>query len=144
MTAAERRRRELAKIHIGAEQIAVGDREAYEDMLEAVVGVRSSKDLDGAGRRKVLQHLVACGAKFRRPRKRGRGAPAPEKARLIRKIDALLINARGGPRPRSYGERILQRMTSHPHRAPLEWATPDDLVRVIQALEIERRRRRHA
>ena len=142
MTAAERRRRaDLAKIHIGAKQIVGHDDEAYRDMLEAVVGVTSSKDLDAAGRRKVLRHLVACGAKFRRPRsKRGKGAPAPEKARLIRKIDALLINAHNGPRPRSYGEAILRRQTSHPHRTPLEWATPDQLVRVIQALEIERRR----
>ena len=141
MTAAERRRRaDLAKIHIGAKQLGDYSEESYRDMLEAVVGVRSSKDLDAAGRRKVLSHLVSCGVKFRRPRKKGRGVPAPEKARLIRKIDALLINARGGARPRSYGEQILRRMTSHPHRTPLEWATPDQLVRVVQALEIERRR----
>ena len=138
---ADRRQRELAKIHIGAKQLCGGDREAYEDMLEAVTGARSSKGLDQAGRTKVLRHLRACGAKFRAP---GGGsarkqAVAPEKRRLIRKIDALLIDA--GNRPRSYAEAMLKRMTRHPHRTPLEWAAPPQLVKLVQALEIEKRRR---
>ena len=133
-----RRRRELAKIHIGAEQLCGSDREAYEDMLEAVTGARSSKGLDQARRTKVLRHLRACGAKFRRAKGR-RPAVAPEKARLIRKIDALLIDA--GNCPRSYAEGILQRMTRHPRRPPLEWAAPPQLVKIVQALEIEKRRR---
>ena len=134
----DRRRRELAKIHIGAKQLCGSDREAYEDMLEAVTGARSSKGLDQARRTKVLRHLRACGAKFRSAKRR-RPAVAPEKALLIRKIDALLIDA--GDRPRSYAEAILQRMTRHSHRSPLEWATPPQLVRIVQALEIEKRRR---
>ena len=71
------------------------------------------------------------------------GASAPRsrrrKALLIRKIDALLIDA--GGRPRSYAEGILQRMTRHSRLPPLEWATPPQLVKIVQALEIEKRRR---
>ena len=134
----DRRQRELAKIHIGAKQLCGDDREAYEDMLEAITGARSSKGLDQAGRTKVLRHLRACGAKFRQAKGK-RPKVAPEKARLIRKIDAVLIDA--GDRPRSYAEGILQRMTKYPHRAPLEWATPPQLVKLVQALEIEKRRR---
>ena len=137
----DRRQRELAKIHMGARQLCGDDREAYEDVLEAVTGQRSSKGLDQAGRTKVLRHLRACGAIFRAPRRGSarKEAVASEKRRLIRKIDALLIDA--GNRPRAYAERILQTMTRHSHRAPLEWATPPQLVNVITALEIEKRRR---
>ena len=123
----DRRRRELARIHIDARKLCGNDREAYEDMLEAIVGQRSSKDLDQAGRAKVLRHLAAC------------KAVAPEKRRLIAKIDALLIDA--GNLPRSYAEGILRTMTRHSHRAKLEWAAPPLLVKVVAALEIQKRRR---
>ena len=137
----DRRRRELAKIHIGAKQLCGDDREAYEDMLEAITGQRSSKGLSQAGRSKVLRHLRSCGAKFRAPRRGSarKTGVAPEKRRLIRKIDALLID--GGDRPRSYAEGILKRMTRHSHRTPLEWATPPQLMKLITALEYDRRRR---
>ncbi|MDE0124239.1 MAG: DUF1018 domain-containing protein [Bryobacterales bacterium] len=138
--AAEKRRRaDLAKIHIGKEAMGL-DRAAYEDMLEAVTGERSSAGLDRTGRRKVLAHMQAKGVRFRPKRqRRPRPRPAPERERLIRKIDALLIDA--GNRPRLYAERILRRMTRHPHDAPLEWAKPPQLLKVVQALEIEKRRR---
>ena len=145
------RRAELAKIHIGAKQVC-DDEEAYRDMLQAVAGVRSAADLDQPGRRRVIRHLEACGAKFvpaRRgsARKPGSGAPSrprpgPDVAGLIRKIDALCINHPTGRKSRRYAEGILQHMTSHPHRAPLEWAQPAQLVKVIQALEIDRKRRK--
>ena len=73
-----RRRSELAKIHIGAKQLVGDDDDAYRDMLEAVTGKRSAAKLDEDGRREVLEHLVACGAKFERPaRTRARTARAP-------------------------------------------------------------------
>ena len=136
--ARNRRRAELAKIHIGGKAMGL-DREAYEDLLESLTGERSSAGLDRAGRRKVLAHMRSRGVRFGRPRRRKRPAAAPERARLIRKIDALLIDAEN--RPRLYAERILRRMTRHPHDAPLEWAKPPQLVKVVQALEIEKRRR---
>ena len=59
-TAAETRQREIAWIHIGAKQLRM-DRDTYEAMLLAIGRVRSSKDLDWAGRRKVLDHLAHLG-----------------------------------------------------------------------------------
>lgn len=143
MTVAEtkRRRGELAKIHIGAKQLG-GDKEAYRDMLEAVTGKRSAGDLDAAGRRKVIEHLESCGAKFERPRREARRPrPAPEIRELLKKVDALLINHPEGRKPRSYAEGILQHMASSPHRTPLEWAKSAQLVKVVQALEVDKRRR---
>ncbi|MYE06690.1 MAG: regulatory protein GemA [Chloroflexi bacterium] len=134
------RRAELAKIHIGAKQL-LADEDAYRDMLEAVAGKRTARALDAAGRRKVLDHLRACGAVFRPARpKWPRVRPTAETAELLRKIDALCINHPGGRKPRNYAQGILQRMTRHPHRAPLEWATPEQLADVVRALMIDRRR----
>lgn len=140
------RRAELAKIHIGAKQICDDDA-AYRDMLQAVAGARSAADLDAAGRRRVIEHLRSCGAVFRPspPKRAGRRQPprprpSPDVEALVRKIDALLINHPGGRKPREYAEGILRHMTGHPHRAPLEWAKPYQLVKVVQALGVDRRR----
>lgn len=137
-----RRRAELAKIHIGAAQL-LADEEEYRDMLEAVAGKRSAGAMDAAGRRKVIDHLKACGATFVPP-KRPRPAVSPEAeaAGLIAKVDALCINHPGGRKPREWAEGILQKMTKHPHRAPLEWATPGQLHKLVQAIEVDVRRRK--
>lgn len=137
-----RRRAELAKIHIGAAQL-LADEEAYRDMLEAVAGKRSAGALDAEGRRKVIDHLKACGATFAPP-KRPRPAvrPEAEAAGLIAKVDALCINHPSGRKPREWAEGILQQMTKHPHRAPLEWATPGQLHKLVQAIEVDVRRKK--
>ena len=138
--AKDRRRSELAKIHIGAKQLFDDDGD-YRAMLESVAGVRSAADADEAGRRRVIEHLKACGVRFGRPaRERPRVRPAPEVEHLIRKIDALCINHPTGRKPRSYAEGILRRMTSDNHRTPLEWAKPRQLGDVIAALENHRKR----
>ncbi len=140
MSADKRRRSELAKIHIGKKQLFDAD-EDYRDMLESVAGVRSAADLDEAGRRKVLEHLKACGAEFRPARKSGLKrnppAPPPETALQIRKIRAML--AEDGL-PDSYAEAILQRMCSHLHRVPLQWASSEQLGKVIAALSYRKKR----
>ncbi|MDE0125354.1 MAG: regulatory protein GemA [Bryobacterales bacterium] len=138
---AKRRRSELAKIHIGAKQLFGDDREAYEDMLEEVTGKRSSAGLDQAGRRAVIEHLKSCGAKYRPARKSGLKRnppePPPETARQIRKIRAMLAD---DGLPDSYAEAILQRMCSHSHRVPLQWATGKQLGNVIAALNYRKKR----
>ena len=101
----DRRRAELGKIHIGKKQLFEDDG-AYRDMLEAVAGVRSAAVLDEAGRRKVLEHMRACGAQFRPARDKAAERPVapPETARLVWKIRSLL-----GDRPEKYAEEILRR-----------------------------------
>lgn len=55
-------RREIQLIHIAKQQLDMDD-ETYRAMLWAVARVKSSTDLDFAGRKKVLEHLKACGFK---------------------------------------------------------------------------------
>ena len=136
----DRRQSELAKIHIGKKQL-FDDGGDYRDMLQSVAGVRSAADLDEGGRRAVLEHLKACGAEFRPARKSGlkrnRPTPPPETERQIRKIRAML--AEDGL-PDAYAEAILKQMCSHPHRVPLEWASSEQLGKVIAALSYRKKR----
>lgn len=58
------RTRELALIHIGAQQLGLrqsGDDSAYRQMLWAVARVKSAADLDEAGRQRIIDHLRSCG-----------------------------------------------------------------------------------
>ena len=143
--ARDRRRAELAKIHIGAKQLLGDDTDAYRDLVEAVTGKRSAGELDAAGRARLLEHLESRGAKFGRPaRERPKVRPSPETEPLIRKIDALCINDPAGRKSRSYAEGILRRMVSGTHRTPLEWATAEQLSGVIAALQNRRRRSERA
>lgn len=126
------RHRELAKIHLAAKQLGF-DRTTYEAMLWSIARVRSAKDLDEAGRRAVLEHLKARGFK---PKRKGRPAPANDRAPLIGKIDALL-----GDRPRAYAEGILKHMYGDTAPGRLEWANPEQLRKVVAALNYDAKRR---
>jgi len=138
--AAKRRQAELAKIHIGAEQL-FKNKADYRDMLASVTGKRSAADLSAAERGRVIEHLAASGAEFAPALKSGhkRKAPKapPETKRQVAKIRAML--AEDGL-PDSYAEAILKRMCSHPHWTPLTWAAPAQLRDVIAALEYRRKR----
>lgn len=60
----DERTRDLAKIHMAANHVGLirkGDDESYRVMLWSVAEVRSAKDLDAAGRQKVLEHLGTLG-----------------------------------------------------------------------------------
>lgn len=59
---ANTRTRELAAIHAAKRDLGMDDA-TYRDMLWAVARVRSAADLDFAGRKKVLDHMKACGWK---------------------------------------------------------------------------------
>jgi len=130
--APDARRRELAAIHIGAQQIGMDD-DGYRDMLWAVARVRSAKDLDDAGRRRVLDHLRACGARFKR---RGRTQPAEGKAGLIGKVRAMLAAA---GRVDAYGDGMAKRMF---HVERFEWCSEDQLRRLVAALVYDANRRK--
>lgn len=54
------RRRDMQLIHVARRELAMDD-DTYRAMLELVAGVRSSSDLDGAGRTKVLDHMKKKG-----------------------------------------------------------------------------------
>jgi phage gp16-like protein len=127
------RRRELARIHIAQKELGM-DRATYEDMLWTIARVRSSADLDAAGRKAVLHHLKACGFKGKRGRNPRKGTPRKDTPQL-RKIEALLADT---GRPWSYGHAIARRICKVER---LEWCKPDDLRKIIAALEYDRKRR---
>ena len=54
------RKADLAAIHIGKAQLGWTDEE-YRDILFTVCKVRSSAQLDFAGRKRFLEHMRACG-----------------------------------------------------------------------------------
>ena len=110
------RARELAAIHIRRKERGL-DEDAYRSLLREVAGVSSARDLDAAGRRAVLDRL----GNTQRP--------------LERKVFALL-----GGRGERYALGILRQMESGRAPARLRWASNDQLRRVVQALEYDRRR----
>jgi phage gp16-like protein len=95
--AAEKKRRlELGLIHKGAKALGLiqtGDDSGYRDMLFAIGRVRSARDLDHAGRRRVLEHLQSRGGLRPKP-----GAPAkrsPPQVRFMRML-WIKIHQAGG------------------------------------------------
>ncbi len=58
----DQRRRDIQLIKIAQKQLDIDDA-AYRDILWTVARVRSSTDLDQAGRNKVLDHFKRCGWK---------------------------------------------------------------------------------
>jgi len=82
MAAANARTRELAAIHAARRQLALTE-DSYRDLLERIAGVRSAKDLDEAGRDKVLAEFRRLGfGTASRDRPRAKGAHA-SKARAL-------------------------------------------------------------
>ena len=59
MTAADQKRRDLAKIHIARKELGM-EEEDYRAMLQDVAGVGSSADLTVAGRSKVQIGRASC------------------------------------------------------------------------------------
>lgn len=135
--AQQARRTELAKIHMGAKQLGMDPADknpnsAYRDMLWVIARVRSSSDLDGYGRQKVIQHLARCGATFKRP---GRPTPAADKQALVAKVRAQLAAA---GRPDAYADGMARKMFTVDR---YEWATPEQLRRIVAALSYDAKRR---
>ena len=124
------RRKELAQIHMAANELGMdtGDKNEnseYRSMLWTVARVRSAAGLDWAGRKKVLDHLKARGAKLRAPRP----APAKDKAPLVAKIRALLIALDN--KPDAYADGMARNMFKVDR---FEWCTPEQLGKIIAAL----------
>ena len=141
---ADQRTRDLAAIHVGKKALGLDD-DTYRTMLFTVARVRSAADLDHAGRRAVLEHMRERG--FERVQKSGHPVqktvtdhgkkpqvPADRQA-LVDKLEALLAAA---GRPWNYVRSMAKRMF---HVDQLEWASADQLRRLVAALEYDRRRR---
>lgn len=154
MASPDDRRRELAMIHIGAKQIGMDPHDKdpstpYRLMLWAIGRVKSSANLNAEGRHQVLAHLKACGFKpkqsVRTPHSSERDAhsdwdwvnhAAPDRQATLRKIAVMLKHASG--REKVYADAIAKNMFGIER---VEFCAPDQLRRIVAALEYDRRRR---
>lgn len=93
------RRADLAAIHVAKKALAWDD-DTYRDILFTVCRVRSSADLDFAGRKAFLAHLQACQAKMGTSTPAGRAKTpwSPSQKRIWslwqQLADAKLVNVR--------------------------------------------------
>lgn len=128
--ARDHRNSELAKIHIAKEQLGWTD-EVYRDMLWTQGRVRSAKDLDYAGRQRVLDYLRAQGFGNKK-----RPTPAPDKLKLVKRIRAQLISL--GKLPDTYADGIAKQMFGLQF---YEWGNHDQLHAITAALGVEQRKK---
>lgn len=129
------RTRELAMIHIAKKDLGLDD-DTYRAMLWTVAHVRSSSDLDQAGRANVLKHLKACGFK---PKSNGFKIEPPKNVKLssvalVGKIGALLTVLQ---KPWAYADGMAKNMFNV---EKLTWCTPQQLHKMVAALEIAKAR----
>lgn len=128
------KRKDIQLIHIAKQQLDMDD-ETYRAMLWAVARVKSSTALDYAGRKKVLDHLKACGFK---PVSKNAGKPVnvkPDLAPLMGKIAALLADMK---LPWAYltasrdGTPCMLKRIAGVDK--LEWANAEQLQALVAAL----------
>lgn len=118
------RNRELAQIHIAKQQLGLDD-ETYRSMLWTVGRVESSKDLDHAGRCRVLEHLTARG--WKNNQRKTPSVALPKEA-LISKISALLTTQK---LEWAYADGIAKQMFK---REKVQWCDAKQLRAIIAAL----------
>lgn len=135
---AQPRNNGLAQIHIAKAQLGLDD-ETYRAMLWGVARVRSAKDLDHAGRARVLAHLKACGFKAAAPKAPTPGRPnnitTSDRGPMLRKVEAMLLEA---GRPWDYAHAMCRQMF---HKERLEFINEAELHKLVAALVIDQKRR---
>ena len=135
---AQPRNNALAQIHIAKAQLKM-DEETYRAMLWGVARVESSKDLDHAGRAKVLAHLTASGFKPAAPKTPTAGRPRnvadEQRGPMLRKVEALLLSA---GRQWAYAHSMAKRMFEVDD---VSFCHPGQLHKLVAALQMDKARR---
>lgn len=136
-------------VHAAARQLGM-DEDARRDMLEHVAGVRSTSSLTMDKAQAVLDHLRKVGAvrPGKPPRNVGEhpGKPRPTRSTgaLVSKIEAQLADM---GLAWEYARQILRRVSGgwqqegQLGKEAFEFATPEDLKKVIAALAYEQEKR---
>lgn len=124
------RARELAQIHIARTQLGM-DNETYRDVLWTVARVRSAADLDWSGRKRVLDHMKACGFKVQPKKLATAHKPLAMTKEAIEAKIAVQLKELEQNWPYAYGvgRRIF------PQVSRFEFLTPEQLGDVSSALE---------
>ena len=135
-------------VHAACRQLGM-DEDTRRDMLQNVAGVRSTTKLNLKACDLVLEHLRQRGA-VRTPKARnvGQHPGTPETNRpgageLMSKIEAQLADMN---LPWAYAQSILKHVSADkqagkPGVEKLEWATPEQLHKVVAALAYEQEKR---
>lgn len=131
------RNRQLGRIHAGKKALGMDD-DTYRCLLERVTGKRSSADMTGAQRNQVIAELVRLGFKADDTAARKRGWAGKPKAMtpMLRKVEALLADNK---RPWSYAHAMAKQMFK---RDRLEFLRPDEMHKLVSALQIDANRNR--
>lgn len=120
------RNRELAQIHIAKAALQMDD-ETYRAMLWTVARVRSSRDLDWTGRKRVLDHMVKCGWKNK---------PARAADPVSRKIRSLWLSLRDAGALNDPSERALRAFVKRTCGVErMEWLDGRQAETIIEALK---------
>lgn len=129
-------RREITLIHVAKQKLGMDD-DTYRDMLWTVARVKSSTELDFAGRKKVLDHMKASGFKVISPRAGTTPRPrsSADKAPMVAKVRALLIALDN--KPDAYADGMSRHMFKVDR---FEWCTPQQLGKIIAALSYQQQR----
>lgn len=136
------RNRELAAIHVLASKKLHLDRDTYVALLQRVGNVRSSADLDARGRAKVLDELRRLAGEGERQMRNAVNLPdAPQNVReelagMVAKVGAIL--AETGKRW-NYAHGTARRMFKVQR---VEWLRPDQLHKLVAALQMSANRQR--
>ena len=140
-TADPRRNKDLSRIHIMKKELGLDD-DCYRALLQGATGKSSAKDMDYKERWRVICEMgrLLNGGKKQAGAPQGRfpGEPpgwAEAKAHLGGKIKALLADAK---RPWSYAHAMAKRMYGIDC---VQFCTPDQLWRIVAALERDKQRR---
>ena len=129
-SAASIRNRELAHIHIAKTKLGMDD-ETYRNVLWTVARVKSSKDLDWSGRKRVLDHMKACGFKVQPKKLATAYKPLALTKEAIEAKISVQLKELGQNWPYAYGvgRRIF------PQVSRFEFLTAEQLGTVSSALE---------
>lgn len=139
--AKDERRQQLARIHQAKKQLAMDD-DTYRSLLLRVGGHSSSADMTTTQRNAVLREFARLGFKADDQAKRKRQFPGRPKnvndVPMLRKVEALLAEAK---RPWSYAHGAAKKMF---HVNRVEWLNPDQLHKLIAALQVDANRKEKA
>lgn len=132
--ARDHRNSDMVKIHIAKKQLNLSE-EQYRAILAGRGGAESSKDLDHAGRQRVLEYFKTLGFRpkaataSKRP---ARPTPSADALPLVRRIRAQLISL--DRKPDEYADGIATQMLGEVAPKFFEWCHVRDLERISQVL----------
>jgi phage gp16-like protein len=133
----DRRKTDLGIIHMAKAHFGWSDDE-YRDILFAVTGCRSAKDLDFSKRNVFVAHCKKLGFVVKAKSSKTRPTAGAGKAGLIARIRAQLISL--GNKPDAYADGLAVKMFGTDASTRFEWSTVEQLRKITAALGYQQQR----